>query len=94
MFLRTPAFDIAFLLCYSQGDSKSKRAVNKLYQQLTAVKQTSDRIYKKQYPKSKLSGTDLLGKKINVEKTMLGFFNKHLLSQDIPWHTRKSRLNN
>ena len=40
------------------------------------------------YP-AKLTGTDLLGKRLGIEEHMLVFFGEHLKKIDSPWRDRR-----
>ena len=48
-------------------------------------------MYLKDYS-TKLRGTDMLGRRLNVETNIINFLDKHLKKLPDAWQTRKSRL--
>lgn len=89
--LRNPAFNIAFLLCYGSKDRKAGREVKQIYNKLTGIAGNDDRMYSRPFA-NQLQGTKLLGRGLKVEETIIGFLQKHVAQQDIPWRDRRSRL--
>lgn len=89
--LRNPAFNIAFLIGWGKGDPQDKGQAKKIYDQAAALPGSEKRMYKQEYA-GKLSGTDLLGKRVGIEEHMLAFFSEHLKKLDAPWRDRQSKL--
>lgn len=87
--LKDPAKNIAFLICTGTGPDKAQG--KKLFEQITVPKDNEKRMYLSEFP-SKLQGTDLLGKGLKIEDTIVGFCNKHIKTLDIPWRDRRSKL--
>ena len=89
---------IAILIC-SGNDPKEKAQAEKIYEMINPPisgnkdnRQNSERMYlpSKPFP-AKLTGTDLLDKKLGIEDLMQGFFDKHLKKLEIPWRDRKNK---
>lgn len=87
--LKDPAKNIAFLICTGTGADKAQ--AKKLFEQITKPEENEKRMYNQEFA-SKLKGTDLLGKGLPIEDTIVGFFNKHLKTLNIPWRDRRSKL--
>lgn len=84
---------IAFLILHG-AVPEDERDSKKMHQQLTGVSGSQDRVFIQGYG-YKLRGTDLLAAddpKAPPKNLLLGFLEKHLKSQDIPWRDRRSRL--
>lgn len=88
--LKNPLWNVSFLIC-TGTDGQDKAQAKKIFDQITVPPENEKRMYKSEFP-SKLRGTDLLGKGLKIEDTIVGFFNKHLKTLDIPWRDRKSKL--
>ena len=89
--LRNPEWDIAFLIINGAQDKLDRGNSQRIYKKLIGKGKNQDRVYFKEYENLKLRGTDMLGKKINIEKIMLGFLSKHLQGLPDTWQRRRSR---
>ncbi len=95
--LKSPAFNVAFFVGVSKGDSKDKGQAKKIFDQVhqgqAELPAEQRRVYLSEFPGG-LHGTQLLGQpRINMEGLLVAFFSKHLKSVDIPWRDRRSKLN-
>ena len=85
----------AFLVCV--GNSKARGPLseaNKVYNQLKPVAKDPEKRTRWFNPFSvQLQGTNLLGKRIGVEKTLLAFLERYVSDLKIPWRDRRSRAN-
>jgi pimeloyl-ACP methyl ester carboxylesterase len=90
--LRDPRFKVGFLFAVGKSDSQDKgQQTKRLYDQAAAQGGKEDRIFLREYA-GKLRGTDLIGKRLGLEKHMLTFFNETLVKIDAPWRDRQSKL--
>jgi len=88
--LKDPEKQIAILVC-AGSDARDKAQSEKVYDMfLQPPAQNKKRMHYRPYP-AKLSGTDLLGKKLGIEEDMLVFFGEHLKKIDSPWRDRRSK---
>jgi pimeloyl-ACP methyl ester carboxylesterase len=90
-YLRDPHKKIGFLFAVGKNDSQDKGQTEKLYHQAAALGGKEDRIFYREYP-GKLRGTDLLGKRLDIEKNMLTFLDLNLKKIEAPWRDRESKL--
>lgn len=88
--LRTPAYKVGFLFAVGKNDPQANQA-KKMYDQASALGGKEDRIFLREYA-GKLKGTDLLGKRLGIEKNILTFFSETLTKIDAPWRDRQSKL--
>ena len=88
--LRTPEWNVAFLVCVGKSDPLDKGQANQLFNNLKALPRNDQRMYFYTYP-AKLRGTDLLGKGLQIEDHMLAFFLRHLKKPEIPWQDRRPK---
>lgn len=89
-FLREPALGIAFLFAVGQQDPFDRNQTERLYKQVSGIKQNEARTFFQPYP-TKLRGTDLLGKQLRIEEHMLVFLDKFLKKRNLPWEDRRPR---
>jgi pimeloyl-ACP methyl ester carboxylesterase len=89
--LRNPVWQVAFLVCNGSKDALDKGTAEDVYKQVSGIAQNESRTYHKTYD-TKFRGTDLLGKKLQVEEHILAFLEKHLKQLPDTWQNRKSRL--
>jgi hypothetical protein len=88
--LKDPEKQIAILVC-TGSDAKDKAQSEKIFDMLLQPPaQNKKRMHFKSYP-AKLTGTDMLGKRLGVEEHMLVFFGEHLKKIDSPWRDRRSK---
>jgi hypothetical protein len=87
------AFNVAVLVGYGKGDvvDRGGKKTLGIYKRISSNAGTKGRIYLKEY-NTKLRGTDMLGRRLNVETNIINFLNKHLKKLPDPWQSRKSRL--
>jgi pimeloyl-ACP methyl ester carboxylesterase len=90
--VRTPDYNVAFLTLYGKLNKADTAAINTHKKLFANTKANKDRIYLVGY-KTNLRGTDLLGKGIDAEATIIEFFKLHLKDlKDSEWRDRQSRL--
>ena len=90
--LRTPEWNVSFLVAYGNKDRKDAGTSQKLYKKLTQVSENEHRMYLADYP-IKLRGTDLFGQPGGrIESNILTFLDKHLKQLPDTWRDRKSPL--
>jgi pimeloyl-ACP methyl ester carboxylesterase len=90
--IRNPDYNVAFLTIYGKLNKADTAAINAHKRLFTNTKANKDRIYLVGY-KTNLRGTDLLGKGIDAEATIIEFFKLHLKDlKDSEWRDRQSRL--
>lgn len=83
--------NIAFYMAVSKTDPDDKGQAKKLFEQVVGFDKKEERSYWDDFPGSQ-KGTSLLGKNLNLENRLLGFFNKHLKSLPPSWRDRRSKL--
>jgi pimeloyl-ACP methyl ester carboxylesterase len=88
--LKDPALDIAFLICCG-SEPQDRKESEKIFKMAATPESNKNRMYFKAYDKTRLIGTDLLGKGNDLEERMLTFFDKHLKKLESPWRNRESR---
>jgi len=95
LYLRRPSLGVAFMIGYGTRDALDKkgRTANKIFEKLTAITGNKKRMYVEGY-RTKLRGTDMLGRNLPVERHILGFLKKHLAKLPGEWKDRHNRLNN
>lgn len=90
--LKSPAFNIAFLVAVSKQDSNDKGQAKKAFDQLSSVPEHDKRMYLQEFPGA-FHGTQMLGKpNIGIERFLLAFLDKHVKKANIPWRDRRSKL--
>lgn len=89
--LRDPRMGVAFLVCVGKNDPQDRGQAKKVFDQASALPGSDKRMYRYEYP-GKLKGTDLIGKRLQIEEHMLAFFEEHLKKLDSPWRDRQSKL--
>lgn len=89
--IRDPRYKVGFLFATGKNDPLDKGQTEKLYNQAAAQGGKEDRIFLREYA-GKLRGTDLIGKRLGIEKNMLTFFNETLMKIEAPWRDRQSKL--
>jgi pimeloyl-ACP methyl ester carboxylesterase len=90
--VRNPDYNVAFLTLYGKLNRADAAAINTHKRLFGNTKANKDRIYLIGY-KTNLRGTDLLGKQIDAESTIVEFFKLHLKDlKDSEWRDRQSRL--
>jgi pimeloyl-ACP methyl ester carboxylesterase len=90
--VRNPDYNVAFLTLYGKLNRTDALAINTHKKLFANTKANKDRIYLVGY-KTNLRGTDLLGKGIDAEATIVEFFKLHLKDlKDSEWRDRQSRL--
>ncbi len=90
--VRNPDYNIAFLTLYGNRNKADSSAINMHKKLFASTKANKDRIYLVGY-KTNLRGSDLLGKGIDAESTIIEFFKLHLKDlKDSEWRDRQSRL--
>jgi pimeloyl-ACP methyl ester carboxylesterase len=90
--LRSPAWNIAFLVAAGTQDQFDGGQSRKVFRQLTGVPESKSRMYLETFNYN-VRGTDLLGKKeIPVEELMMKFLDMHLKHAPGAWHDRRSRF--
>jgi pimeloyl-ACP methyl ester carboxylesterase len=90
--VRNPDYNIAFLTVYGKLNKADTAAINTHKKLFSNTKANKDRIYLVGY-KTNLRGSDLLGKGIDAESTIIEFFKLHLKDlKDSEWRDRQSRL--
>lgn len=89
--LRNPVWGVAFLICNGSKDTLDRGTSEDIYKQVAGIASNESRVYHKTYD-TKFRGTDLLGKKLQVEEHILAFLEKHLKQLPDTWQNRKSRL--
>ncbi len=90
--MRNPDYNVAFLTLYGKLNRPDAQAINTHKKLFASTKANKDRIYLVGY-NTKLRGTDLLGKGIDAESTIVEFFKLHLKDlKDSEWRDRQSRL--
>jgi pimeloyl-ACP methyl ester carboxylesterase len=87
--LKDPDLGIALLIC-SSSEAQDKKESEKIFEMATTPSVNKKRMYLKTYG-GKLTGTELLGKGLQIEDYMLVFFKKHLIDLDAPWRDRASK---
>lgn len=92
--LSSPAWGVAFLVMVGADDKLDKGQARRLYEQVTGLPKSEERMYWREYEKVALRGTDLLGKVPQLENAVIGFLIKHVKELPDPWTDRKSRLKN
>lgn len=90
-FLRDPRFKVGFLFAVGKNDPQDKNQTKKLFDQAQAQGGKEERIFLREYP-GKLRGTDMIGKKLKIEKDILTFFGEALMKVDAPWRDRQSKI--
>jgi pimeloyl-ACP methyl ester carboxylesterase len=92
--LGQPLFNVAVLVGYGKGDvvDRGGKKANNIFKRISAYPGTKSRMYLKDY-NTKLRGTDMLGRRLNVETNIINFLNKHVKKLPDPWQDRHSRLN-
>lgn len=89
--LRNPVWGVSFLVCNGSKDALDKGTAEEIFKQVSGPAANESRTYHKTYD-TKFRGTDLLGKKLQVEEHVLAFLEKHLKQLPDTWQNRKSRL--
>lgn len=90
--VRKADYNVAFLTLYGKLNKTDASAISTHKKLFGNTKANRDRIYLIGY-KTNLRGTDLLGKQIDAETTIVEFFKLHLKDlKDSEWRDRQSRL--
>jgi pimeloyl-ACP methyl ester carboxylesterase len=90
--LKSPAFNIAFLVAVGKQDPNDKGQAKKAFEQLSSVPKHEERMYLQEFPGA-FHGTQMLGKpNIGIERFLMAFLDKHLKKANIPWRDRRSKL--
>jgi len=86
-------FNVAVLVGYGKGDivDRGGKKAQGIYKRISSHPGADKRMYLRDY-NTKLRGTDMLGRRLNVETNIINFLNKHLKKLPDPWESRKSRL--
>lgn len=89
--LRNPSLGVSFLIAYGTKDKLDRGDSRKIHQKLASLPANKDRMYLQGFD-SKMRGTEMLGERLKLEETILGFLKKHLADLPDEWRDRKSRL--
>lgn len=89
--LRTPNWNIAFLVGVGKNDPDDRGQAKKLFQEVSSFPKSEERMYYYEY-NGAVRGTDLLGNSTPLEDHMLAFFRKHLMDAPGTWRDRRSKL--
>jgi pimeloyl-ACP methyl ester carboxylesterase len=90
--LRNPDWNVAFLTLYGKLNKTDRQAIETHRRLFANTKANKDRIYLHGYNVN-LRGTDLLGKGVDAESTIIEFLKLHLKDlKDSDWRDRQSRL--
>jgi len=89
--LKDPLLGIAFEVGVGKGNSSDLKVAQKLYGQLHLAKEEGTRVRLKQYP-GKLTGTDMLGRRLGLEIDILKFLDRHLKKLPGQWADRRPRF--
>jgi pimeloyl-ACP methyl ester carboxylesterase len=89
--IRDPRYKIGMFFAVGKNDPQDKNQTKKLHDQAAALGGKGDRIFLSEYA-GKLRGTDLIGKKLGLEKHIVSFFGETLTKIEAPWRDRQSKL--
>ena len=93
--LGKPLFDVSVLVGYGKGDivDRGGKTAQSIFNRMSSSPGAKKRMYLRIYP-TKLRGTDMLGRRLEVENNIINFLNKHLKKLPGEWRDRHSRLDN
>ncbi len=89
--LKDPLLGLAFEVGVGNKNSADLKIANKLYEQLHLAKEKDARVKINKYP-GKLTGTDMLGRRLGLEIDILKFLDRHLKKLPGQWADRRPRF--
>ncbi|MFQ5733300.1 MAG: alpha/beta hydrolase [Planctomycetaceae bacterium] len=91
--LASPLFRVAVLVGYGKNDALDRggKTAKRVFEKFASVAGNKKRMYLKAYP-TKSRGTDMLGRRTNLERNIRNFLNLHLKKLPDQWRDRRSKL--